>query len=123
MLGTADDSDITFQLMLQKRELTLLCLRWEGKVCTIPCEGLEGLDSQQWGPSDADLASAAVSQLIIANPKASQPKDSSDEEGDSGNEASSSDEHGLDDDIFDEIESVAFTDIYCSLSMTPDLDY
>jgi hypothetical protein len=124
-LWIADDA-IKYQLGLRKKELVRLCAQWQAKVRAIPCEGL---DNCRWGPSEADLHSAAASEVTNSAdpgmshlPVSQDPSEEEDGESGSGEDQSltTTDDYSCDDSSFGEAESVAFTDLYSSRSVTPE---
>jgi hypothetical protein len=82
--------DVAYQLQLRKSELCQLSERWQSKVRGIPCV------DQLWGPGDVDVQSQQT--LVEWN------NDGSDEDEDDAECSEQEDE------LFQEAESVAFTD-------------
>jgi hypothetical protein len=105
--------------MLRRKKLIRLCIHWQTKVRGIPYEQ-GGWD--MWGPSEADLSGEGTwemeqeGNICATNAQASQGSESEDD-------CEDEESCGVDDDLFEEAEAVALTDMYHANLDNSDIEY
>lgn len=99
---TEGNPGLQFRLSQDILDHTRQCYRWRQDCCLIPCSLGEA-----WGPSDAELIAAAALEFTIQvdfSPYESEPDDGSSSEAD--------DNCWEDDELYDQMETMALRDQY-----------
>jgi hypothetical protein len=91
-----------------------ICIRWQGSVRAIPCDGLANLS---WGPTELELRVATIADAGYVPVVKDNGTDTDEEE-----RSLVADDDFSDADFLDEAETVALQDIYRALSTTPDIE-
>jgi hypothetical protein len=115
-----NNDDIIYQLILQERTLCRLCVCWQSKVRGVPCEGSA---DDRWGPSNVDLQGAATSEVVGGSLEYAEAVVADGCEDLSENDSVSEIDVGIGEngDLLEEVENVAFADVYRAGSSSPDL--